>query len=229
MTEDSPAKDSPANPPAAARRCRVITLSAPFGTGGSVIGPAVARRLGMEFVDRAITVEVANELAVSLETALAHDEKVSSVFGRMLAAAARLPALAGGVVLPGVETPLDDETFQEATDEVIRHIAETTGGVLLGRGAAIVLADRTDCLHVRLTGQAERRVRRAQELLGLSEEEARRQQRVTDRARNEYMLHFFKRRLDSVDDFHLVLDSTVEPIETCIELICQAADAFAPV
>lgn len=224
MTEGTSAGPTHGHP-----RCRIVTLSAPFGTGGSVIGPAVARRLGLDFVDRAITVEVANELAVSIETAEAHDEKVSSVFGRMLAAAARLPALAGGVVLPGVETPLDDETFQEATSEVICQIADTTGGVLLGRGAAIVLAERDDCLHVRLAGPPERRIRRAQELLGLSEEEARRQQRITDRARDEYLLHYFKGRLDAVRHFHLVLDSTVLPIETCIELICQAAEAFAPV
>ncbi|HEY0540394.1 MAG TPA: cytidylate kinase family protein, partial [Actinoallomurus sp.] len=32
----------------------VVTVSATFGAGGSVIGPAVAERLGKPFVDRAI-------------------------------------------------------------------------------------------------------------------------------------------------------------------------------
>jgi shikimate kinase len=53
---------------------RIVTLSAPFGAGGSVIGPAVAERLGIPFVDRAIPAAVAHDLAVSVDQALAHDQ-----------------------------------------------------------------------------------------------------------------------------------------------------------
>jgi hypothetical protein len=37
----------------------VVTLSASFGAGGSVIGPRVAEELGLPFLDRAIPVAVA--------------------------------------------------------------------------------------------------------------------------------------------------------------------------
>ncbi|MGI8781503.1 MAG: cytidylate kinase family protein, partial [Solirubrobacteraceae bacterium] len=56
----------------------LITLSAPYGAGGSQIGPAVAERLGVPFVDRAIPTSVAERLAVPLVEAVDRDESVGS-------------------------------------------------------------------------------------------------------------------------------------------------------
>src|SRR5436190_81574 len=36
----------------------IVTISGSFGAGGSVIGPAVAERLGMPFLDRVIPIQV---------------------------------------------------------------------------------------------------------------------------------------------------------------------------
>src|SRR5439155_21014488 len=63
----------------------VVTLSAPYGTGGSRIGPAVAERLGLPFLDRAIPVAVAESLAVPLRDAIAHDDRREAGIGRALA------------------------------------------------------------------------------------------------------------------------------------------------
>src|SRR5690349_21256314 len=54
----------------------VVTISATYGAGGSVVGPAVAERLGVPFVDRAIPTAVAGRLAISLDEALHPDEQV---------------------------------------------------------------------------------------------------------------------------------------------------------
>lgn len=44
-----------------------VTVSAPFGAGGSEIGPALARRLGVPFFDRAIPAAVAERLGASVD------------------------------------------------------------------------------------------------------------------------------------------------------------------
>jgi hypothetical protein len=63
----------------------LVALSAAYGAGGSRVGPALAERLGVPFVDRAIPVGVAAELAVPLDVAAAHDDQMSaSWFKRML-------------------------------------------------------------------------------------------------------------------------------------------------
>jgi cytidylate kinase len=40
---------------------KLVALSAPYGAGGNVVGPALAERLGVPFVDRAVPIEVAEE------------------------------------------------------------------------------------------------------------------------------------------------------------------------
>ena len=46
----------------------LVTLSATYGAGGSVVGPELAQRLGVHFVDRLIPSEVAARLAVPLDS-----------------------------------------------------------------------------------------------------------------------------------------------------------------
>lgn len=207
---------------------RVVTISAAYGAGGSVVGPAVAERLGVPFVDRAIPTTVAAEIGVPLEEVLAHDDRAEHGLGRLLAGAARLP----NATLGGIEAYLPDqhllteEEFVSRTESAIRDIVGQRGGVVLGRASALVLAGRTDALHVRLEGTVERRVRQAARLLGISEESAQAQQRETDRARAAYVKHFY--RTDPTDPrlYHIVLDSTALSLDLCVETVTSLATTF---
>ena len=49
-----------------------VTIAASFGAGGRVVGPAVAERLGLPFVDRAIPVQLAQEMNQPLLAATAY-------------------------------------------------------------------------------------------------------------------------------------------------------------
>ena len=60
----------------------LVTLSAPYGAGGSQVGPLVADRLGVPFVDRAVPSRVAERLAIPLDRALSRDESVGSWLAR---------------------------------------------------------------------------------------------------------------------------------------------------
>jgi len=216
----------------------VVTLSAPFGAGGSVIGPLVAERLEVPFLDRAIPVAVAEALAVPTTEALEHDERRRSGFGRALASLARAasapdtvfaaaPAAAGAT-----RGDAPEEVFREETERVLREIAETTGGVILGRAGAVVLRDHPRALHVRLTGTLEARITRAASHEGIDEATARRLLADTDRAREAYVRHFYKCDANDATLYHLVLDSTVLPEAVCADLVVTAtrarAEAAAP-
>jgi hypothetical protein len=68
---------------------RVVTLAALYGAGGSVIGPRVAERLGVEFLDRAIPRSVAQRSGLP-ETAVADaDDEPRSRRRRLLDALGR--------------------------------------------------------------------------------------------------------------------------------------------
>ena len=129
----------------------IVTVSAPYGCGGAEIAPAVAERLGLPFHDRAIPAQVAGRLGVPVEEAEANDETVVGGLWRLVASLGTMPDPVGGV-LPTSTLP-DARAYREQTERVLAEIATGAGGVVLGRAAALVLRDRSDALHVRLTGR----------------------------------------------------------------------------
>jgi len=207
---------------------RVVTISATYGTAGSLIGPAVAECLGVPFVDRAIAGAVAADLGCSLEEALLHDDRAERGLGRLLSGALRLPTVTFGGVdmyVPG-ELPHAPEEFVRRTERVLKDTAARQGGVFLGRAGALVLAGLPGALHVRLDAPVQRRITLTAALGELSEREARRIVEDNDRARTAYVSRFY--RADPADGslYHLVVDSTIIPVATCVDLIATAATAL---
>ena len=206
-----------------------VTISATFGAGGSVIGPAVAERLGLPFVDRAIPAAVAAEIGCSLEEVLAHDDRAEHGLGRLLSQAARFP----NVTLGGLEVDLSsrglptEEDLVARTEQVIKQVAVGRGGVILGRAAQLVLAGRPRVLHARLDGPRARRLAMVRESFGLGAREADRLLRDNDQARSAYVKHFY--HADPADPalYHLVLDSTRLSAAACVDLIVAATGALS--
>jgi cytidylate kinase len=199
----------------------LVTLSAPYGAGGSEIGPRLAKRLGVPFLDRAIPTAVADHLAVPLEEALERDENVSGLLARLLAGFA--PAAQAGGGAPPPMDPIDDREYLEATEHVIRERAARGGGVFLGRAAAIVLRDEPAALHVRLDGPPDRRCEQAVRLQGIDRALADRRQAETDRARDAYVRQFYRCDARELRHYHLVLDSTAIDLDTCVEVLAAVA------
>src|SRR3954469_11950758 len=128
----------------------VVTISASYGAGGSEIGPRVAERLGAPFIDRAVPVAVARALDISVEEASAVEENAPS---RLWSLFAGLAPLASGMSVPRPDGATGSERqLLEQTGRQIRKVAESGSCVILGRGAAVVLADHPQALHVRLDG-----------------------------------------------------------------------------
>src|SRR3954453_17480478 len=175
---------------------RVVTLSASFGAGGSIIGPRVAEALQLPFLDRAIPAAVAAALAVPMSEVVAHDERRTPGLGRLLASLARAaaaPDTAFGSAPTAARASLGDQpeqAFRDQTERVIHQIADTEGGVILGRAAAIVLRDQANALHVRLDGPVEARIQRLIGFEGMDEAAARKVLAETDRAWEGYVKHF---------------------------------------
>lgn len=204
----------------------LVTLSAPFGAGGSEIGPELARRLEVPFLDRAIPAAVAESLAVPLDEAMAHDQSAGSVLGRLVRSLAPLSNLyVSAVPLPG--EIIDEGSYREATERAIREQASTGTAVILGRVGAVVLRDEPRALHVRLDGPPNHRIAQAMRLQKIDRETAERRLAETDRAREAYAQHFYGVDMHDPALYHLVVDSTAIMLDACVELIAVAARARA--
>jgi hypothetical protein len=175
----------------------------------------------LPFHDRAIPVQVAGRLGVPVAEAEANDGTVVSGLWRLVASLGTMPDPVGGV-LPTTELP-DARAYRQQTERVLTEIAEGAGGVVLGRAAAMVLRGRPDALHVRLDGPADRRLAGAVARSGRPADQVRREMEAADRAREAYVRHFYRCDPAGAANYHLVIDSTVLPLETVIDVIVTAA------
>lgn len=201
----------------------VVTLSATFGAGGSEIGPAVAAELGLPFIDRAIPARVATKLGVPLADAEARDETAEHGLARLISSMALVPDLSAGAGPISYASVTDARVFREETEKVLVETARGPGAVLLGRAAAIVLANVPGALHVRLDAPLEARLERVMSHGGIGAEEAATLIRDNDRARAAYVRQFYRCSADEARHYHLILDSVRLPHDAVVDLIVRTA------
>jgi hypothetical protein len=203
-----------------------VTIAATYGAGGSVIAPAVARRLELPFIDRAIPVALAHEIHEPLDAALADDADRTPRVARLLDRVFATSGLFVGVPASPEQRGALPEIAR--TEQVLRHIADTTGAVILGRAGVFALKDHQGVLHVRLDGDVEARRRAAAVRHGVDMATATRAQQQTDRARRAYVEHFYPRAgaWNDLRHYHVTLDSTAISHNACIEIIVTAAQDF---
>jgi len=208
---------------------RLITVSAAYGAGGSVIAPALADRLGLPFLQRVTTSEghVA-EPGPCDEQLSAEEVKVTPVHRLLAHFTQAMPA--GPTQSPPSTHHQDEHLRGHGEAGIHRLLAESGGGgVILGRAAAVVLGK--DCgFHVRLDGPADRRVVQGAAIEGISEEQARDRLCAADKARTAYVRRLYRRDPAEASLYHLMIDSTAIPLDAVIELIVTAARAHeAPI
>lgn len=200
----------------------VVTISATYGAGGGFIGPQVANRLGVSFVERAISAEVAAELAERAETVEGFEDDLGAGATHWLAMFAGTTGLWGGVTPSGDVAGFHDERSYKRHLDTVLHRDAGLGAVILGRGGQVVLRDVPAALHVRLDGPVERRIAQAVEFGGIYEPDARRAQHRTDAARHRYVHRLYHADLADHRWYHLVIDSTAVPWATCVKIIVSA-------
>ncbi|WP_433917530.1 cytidylate kinase-like family protein [Streptomyces canus] len=209
----STASDPKPSPP-------VVTLAALYGTGGVVIGPEVAQRLGVDFLDRVIPASVAAQSGVPEELVAAADEHPLSRGRRLLALLGRAPSLTAG---PAQERWFLEEGEMRAQMRRFMADAVRSGGVVLGRGGAIVLSEVPQALHVYLGGPLQARIARAAEAEGVDRATAERRVKANDWARREYVHRAYGADGDDPALYHLMIDATAFSVDACVEMIVAAA------
>jgi cytidylate kinase len=202
-----------------------VTISADYGAGGSVVAPAVARQLGIQLLDRAISVEVAAKLNLSVQEAEegAARRRFADRFLSVLAPLASGVLGAGTDAAPPDAEPVPDEAaaFREQAERIIRA-ALPAGAVVLGRAGAAALRDEPDVLRVRLFGSPERR--QAQSMAGerIDMETARTRMTQVDAARELYVWRLYRVSAADPSLYLLQIDSTTISLQSCTDLIVRA-------
>jgi cytidylate kinase len=199
----------------------LVTISAAYGAGGSLIGPRVAERLGVPFLDRAIPVSVADHLEVPRE-GFSHRGVPRDLFRRWLPSFVPPAHLFAGTATSDDPTTMSEDEFRQETERVLHEYSEA-GAVILGRAAAVVLRDEPGALHVRLDGPADRRVGQAMVVHGVDRPTAERELKIADQARETYVERWYGVDPHDPRNYDVVINSTRINVDDCVELIVLAA------
>ena len=190
----------------------VVTLFESYGSGASYIGPRVAQALGVPFHAQAFSSE-------ELENAETKRES-EGVLGRVFAAM--------GGSYAGIEGPAvamaqrDDYELVMANTRQVQEQARQ-GGVILGRNAALILANRPAALHVILDGPLNQRIERAARDSGIPIERAAKRQKREDQIRADMSLKLYGWDPRDTQRYDLAVNTGTLDLDTCVEVIAQAA------
>lgn len=206
------------------RPAHVVTLAALYGAGGSVIGPPVADRLAVPFLDREIPEAVAKRTGLPERAVEDVDERPRSAIDRITSSLGRASVPGGAMAASAEDLDLGERRLRSYIEEMLARMT-LSGGVALGRGGMVVLRELPWGLHVLLGGPREARIEQAMALEEIDRETAERRLEAEDRARIGYVRRAY--RVDGEDPrlYHLTLDSTALDLDACVDLIVAASEA----
>lgn len=187
----------------------VVTIFELEGSGASDIGPAVAEKLGVQFVDQKFSSEqVAQVDARALFSDNAFERWLSTIAytGTQDADLARALDVA------------EDHSLAEANRTELLRYAED-GAVIRGRNGAVVLGRAVGSLHVRLTAPLPMRVRRVMARTGLSQDEAASRIAVEDRVRAEMSRVLYQWDPNADEYYDLVINTGTVTYEQVVDMI----------
>ena len=197
----------------------LVTISASYGAGGSRVAPDLADRLGVPFLGRPPEPRV-----VEGDECEAGEEGLGAGAGRLLSRIASMAVSWGTPSGLTADELLPDQARREELEAELRAFAEGGAGVVLGRGAAVLLHHDPRTLHVLLDGPVEARIRRAMVIEGIDRPTAERRRARVDRFRRAYLEDLYGLAVRKPGAFDLVLDSTSIPLDACVEIIAVAAE-----
>jgi cytidylate kinase len=190
----------------------VVTLFESYGSGAGYLGPRVAAALGVPFHAQAFS----SEEIETAETTHQSEGVLARVFAAM------------GGSYAGLEGPSvamaqrDDYELVMGNTRAVQQEARQ-GGVIVGRNAALILANRPATLHVMLDGPVEQRIQRAARESDISPQRAARRQRREDQIRADMSLRLYGWDPRSHERYDLVVNTGTMELDVCVDIVVQAA------
>lgn len=192
----------------------VVTVFELYGAGATAIGRRVAEALQLPFHEQAFSSE---ELEAGADQRLAENAVLAQVLSSLGGA---YRGFDGRDVISTQQQKYD--LVMENNGVVWRYADE--GGVIIGRNAPVILAERPRTVHVLLTGDRQDRVRRAAEATGISPEAAGRRQEREDDVRVQMSRVLYGWDPSSPDRYDLVIDTSQVDPETAAADIVRALE-----
>lgn len=187
---------------------RALTVSREYGSGGAEIAAIIARSLGWRLVDNELIAEISRREQVSINDAVALDEKIDPWIHRITRSVWGKSADGISQIVPDYLFDAEEAAF--ITKAIIEEAYEIGYCVIVGRGSQCILRGKEDVFHAFIYARWDNRVRRIRSRVG-PRDNVEERIRLTDLERMDYVrLHYKKNRLDPYL-YDLMIDSKDQP------------------
>ena len=197
----------------------ILTIEREFGTGAPYIAETIAKKLGWAVWDREITEEIARRLKCKAEMVEKREERLDSVYYRMVKAFMR--GSFESQTDAGLEL-LDAEHLAGFFEKIVLEIADKGKCVIVGRGAPYFLRNREGAFHVFLYAPYGEKLRRVIEF-GKTRKEAEHLLDTVDGERAGFVRKYYNKEWPDRYLYNMMLnvntgdDAAVQAILTGIE------------
>jgi shikimate kinase len=187
-----------------------------MGSGGRVVGEALARTFGIDFYDKELINLASQESGLGKEFFEKADERLSqNLIGGVFSM--RSPYIADGGT--GRLSCLSNDALFKIQSDVIRGLVEERSCLFVGRCADYILRSHPRCVNIFITADAEDRVARIAAQNQLSKEAAKDRMVKTDKRRAEYYNYYTGKRWGAAPSYHLCVNSSLLGIEQTTDFI----------
>ena len=188
---------------------KIITISREFGSGGKYIGILVAKKLGIPCYDRDIIEKIAEESGF-----------VNDFIKRVTEYAPSKSIFAYSFVGRGASGESIEDKIFAIQEKVIKELADKGPCVIVGRSADYILRNY-DTLDVFIYAPNADKVKRTMRFKGVSEREARKLVKDTDKKRSINYKYYTGKTWGERENYTVMLNSTDLGIEKTADFIAQ--------
>ena len=193
---------------------RIITINRMYGSGGRLLGKALAEKLGIGFYDKELIRLASEKNQIPYKELEKVDEKKASQW--------RLPVKEQMQMQPQYHFhPMNDVLF-ETQSQVIRELAHKEDCIIVGRCANYILGDK--CFSLFVYAPFEYRVQSIMERLGREEKSARTLVKKMDKTRKSYYEFFTDEKWKDLNNYQMCIDTSRFDQEFLLKIL---ADIYA--
>jgi cytidylate kinase len=201
---------------------QVITVEREYGSQGAEYSHHLAQRLGWKHIDSCIIEDVARKAGVAPTLAKRCDERIDPWFYRF----GKAFWLGSLERLPDEPQVFDSARMVEFVKKYVQEQAANGSCVVVGRGAASMLAQSPGAFHVFVYASMPRKIRYIEEHFPEHAKDAENEIIATDRRRAEYIRRFHQREWDDRRLYQLMLNSCMG-MDAMVEATIEAAGLHA--
>jgi cytidylate kinase len=184
----------------------VLTIEREYGSGANDIARNLADTLGWKLWDQLLTSEIARYLECDSRHVERHEERRDPLYYRLFKSFLR-GSFEGSLNAPNLKVA-DSEGIRRVTEKVVTAAAKEGNCVIVGRGSAYYLQDRTDAFHVFVYAPFDHKVRRLQQT-GKSEAEAIQLAQTVDVDRAAFIKQYFDVDWPARQFFNVMINSAM--------------------